>query len=75
MLMKVGGWVNQFVDGSLTVEEAANHLGVSRKTLYVWIAKGLVPSVRIGKRIKLDGQLIKNVATTGLDLERGVASE
>ncbi|KGF01673.1 helix-turn-helix domain-containing protein [Actinomyces sp. S4-C9] len=67
--------MNQFVGGSLTVEEAADLLGVSRKTLYVWIAKGLVPSVRIGKRIKLDGQLIKNVATTGLDLERGVASE
>lgn len=33
----------------LSVEEIANHLGVSKETIYRWLDKGKIPSHRVGK--------------------------
>lgn len=35
-------------DRLLKVPEAARILGIAPQTLYIWNAKGLVPSVRVG---------------------------
>lgn len=36
-------------DRWLSVEEIAEHLGVSKETIYRWLKKGKVPAHRIGK--------------------------
>lgn len=33
----------------LSVEEIAEHLGVSKETIYRWLEKGRIPSHRVGK--------------------------
>jgi excisionase family DNA binding protein len=33
----------------LSVEEIADHLGISRETVYRWLENGKIPSHRIGK--------------------------
>lgn len=37
----------------MTVLEAAEMAGVSRATFYGWLAQGIVPCVRIGRRYRL----------------------
>jgi excisionase family DNA binding protein len=39
------------VPGTCRVDEAAARLGVGPKTVYAWIAAGLIPHVRVGRRI------------------------
>lgn len=36
----------------LTVDEVANYLGVSRRTIYIWLAEGTIPSVELPGRIR-----------------------
>ncbi len=36
----------------LTVDEAAEILGVKKSTLYVWISKGKVPFYKVGKFVR-----------------------
>ncbi|HEX76204.1 MAG TPA: helix-turn-helix domain-containing protein [Dehalococcoidia bacterium] len=50
----------------LTVEEAAEYLGISRPTAYEAIHTGEIPHIRIGKRI-----LIPRVALEKMLLEAG----
>ena len=33
----------------LSVEEIADHLGISKETVYRWLEKGAIPAHRIGK--------------------------
>ena len=35
-----------------SLEEIANHLGISKDTIRIWIKKGVVPHHRIGKQYK-----------------------
>lgn len=37
------------VEKWLSVEEIAEHLGISKETVYRWLEKGRIPSHRIGK--------------------------
>jgi excisionase family DNA binding protein len=40
--------------GFLTVEEFASELKVSPKSIYRLVQKGILPSVRVGKQIRLE---------------------
>ena len=42
---------SQAVRLTITVEEAAAHLGISRNSVYEAVRRGEIPSVRIGGRI------------------------
>ena len=33
----------------LSVEEIAEHLGISKETIYRWLEKGKIPAHRVGK--------------------------
>lgn len=45
-------------DGSLqplmTVRELAQHLSLHEKTVYDWVARGTLPCVRLGHRLRFD---------------------
>ena len=34
------------------LEEIAEHLGVSKDTVYIWVKKGVIPHRRVGKQYK-----------------------
>lgn len=36
----------------LSVEEIAQHLGLSKETIYRWLEKGKIPSHRVGRQWK-----------------------
>ncbi len=38
----------------LSVEEIANHLGVSKESIYRWLEKGRIPAHRVGKLWRFD---------------------
>ena len=50
----------------LSINQLADHLTVSPKTIYGWIYKGLIPFVRIGPRVirfdrrKIDEWILQN---------------
>jgi len=44
----------------MTVQEMVELLGVHQQTIYEWVWKGKIPSVRIGARIKFDPRAIAN---------------
>ena len=38
----------------LTVREVAQMLRVHEKTIYAWVAKGRLPCIRLGNRLRFD---------------------
>jgi excisionase family DNA binding protein len=48
-MMTFGGRAMTNAEPWLSVEEIANHLGVSKETIYRWLDKGRIPSHRMGK--------------------------
>ena len=34
----------------LSVEEIANHLGISKETIYRWLERGRIPAHKVGKQ-------------------------
>jgi excisionase family DNA binding protein len=38
----------------MTVEDVARFLGVHEKTIYDWAARGWLPCVRVGSRLRFD---------------------
>jgi excisionase family DNA binding protein len=38
-------------DATVSVEEAARYLGISRRVAYEAVARGEIPSIRIGRKI------------------------
>lgn len=42
-------WTFSIMDRWLGVEEIAEHLGVSKDTVYAWIAKRNMPAHRVGR--------------------------
>ncbi len=40
--------------GMLKAEEVAEMLGVSKRTVYLWVRDGIMPSVRIGKTVRFN---------------------
>lgn len=54
----------------LSVEEIAEHLGISKETVYRWLEKGSIPAHRIGKLWKfkpseVDGWVLSGQAGEG----------
>ena len=50
---------NKIVPKLLSVDQLASMLGVPKKTIYGWIYRGLIESVRIGPRlIRFDSEYI-----------------
>jgi excisionase family DNA binding protein len=39
--------------GFLTIKECADHVGVSKMTIYRLVHQGAVPSVRVGRSIRI----------------------
>jgi excisionase family DNA binding protein len=53
----------------LSVEEIAQHLGVSKETIYRWLERGTIPAHRIGKLWKFKpADVDKWVTNGGADL-------
>jgi excisionase family DNA binding protein len=51
--------------GFVRVKEAAHALGVSDKTMWVWIEEGRVPVVRLGSRtVRIPQQWLEDLAAT-----------
>lgn len=44
---------------TLTVEEMGEYLGIGRSAAYAAVAKGEVPSIRIGRRILISRQVLE----------------
>lgn len=49
----------------LSVVEIAEHLGVSKETIYRWLEKGKIPSHRVGKLWKFKASEVDNWITSG----------
>ena len=49
----------------LSVEEIANHLGVSKETIHRWLAKSKIPAHRVGKLWKFKTTEIDEWVTDG----------
>jgi excisionase family DNA binding protein len=44
--------------GLLTVQQVAEALGSHPQTIYSWVTEGKLPHVRVGSRVKFDGQVL-----------------
>jgi excisionase family DNA binding protein len=55
---------------TLSVDEAANVLGVGRSTAYTAVHSGEIPSIRVGKRIRVPTAAVRRM----LDLDPLAAS-
>jgi len=67
-----GGGKNQFIENSgktqtyLTVQELADQIRVSPKTLYGWVSRGKIPYMKFGQRVlrfnkeKIDRWILQN---------------
>lgn len=59
----------------LSVEEIANHLGVSKETIYRWLDRQKIPANRIGRLWKFKAtevdQWVKNGGAESLDEQQG----
>ena len=49
----------------LSVTEIADHLGVSKETVYRWLEKGKVPAHRVGKLWKFKAREVDEWITSG----------
>ena len=49
----------------LSVEEIANHLGVSKETIYRWLERSKIPAHRVGKLWKFKTTEIDGWVTEG----------
>lgn len=49
---------NEKVENWLSVSELAQHLGVSKETIYRWLKAGTIPVNRIGKLWKFKASLV-----------------
>lgn len=49
----------------LSVEEIANHLGVSKETIYRWLEKKKIPSHRVGKLWKFQASEVDSWVKCG----------
>jgi excisionase family DNA binding protein len=58
-------------DATVSVQEAARYLGISRRVAYEAVARGEIPAVRIGRKILVPRERL----TALLDAPRGVTAE
>ena len=49
----------------LTVNEAAEILNARKVQIYAWITEGILPAVRIGRRIRISPQELRNFINSG----------
>lgn len=54
----------------LSVDEIAEHLGISRETIYRWLEKGKIPAHRLGKLWKFKASEIDEWVRSGTTHER-----
>ena len=52
----------------LTIREAAKALGLSRATLYLLIKKNIIPTIRIGRAVRISSQALQKLVE---ELEAG----
>jgi len=58
---------NQEKPLTLTVEQAASALGISRGTAYTQVRAGVIPSVRVGRRFLVSADALRRFADPGAD--------
>ncbi len=49
-----------------TIKEAAERLGVTRKTLYAWMSDGRLPFIWVGDRRKITHQALQDFIKPGM---------
>lgn len=49
----------------LSVEEIAQHLGLSKETIYRWIEKGKIPTHRVGRQWKFQASEVDSWVKNG----------
>lgn len=54
----------------LSVDEIAEHLGISRESIYRWLEKGKIPAHRLGKLWKFKASEIDEWVRSGTSNER-----
>jgi excisionase family DNA binding protein len=59
----------------LTVEEVGRHLGVRRSRVYELAASGLLPVVRLGRRLRFPRSGLENLAQEAISRTRSVLSD
>ena len=50
--------------GLLRVQEAAKYLSIGRSTLYELIAQGAIPTVHIGRAVRIPTEALKELVKT-----------
>lgn len=51
-----------------SVREAAQILGIGRDSMYAAVAAGLVPTIRVGRRVVIPRHVIHRILTSGESL-------
>jgi len=50
--------------GLLRIEEAAKYLSIGRSTMYELIAQGTIPTVHIGRAVRIPTEALKRLVQT-----------
>jgi excisionase family DNA binding protein len=53
------------MEGWLTVDQIAHHLGVSKESIYRWLEKGRIPAHRVGKLWRFDVEEVNEWVRNG----------
>lgn len=57
------------------VDEVARALGISRHTVYSWVAQRRIPFLKVGRLLRFDGRLIYAWLAEGVDAPNVVEDE
>ena len=63
------------VERWLSVEEIAQHLGVSKETIYRWLERGKIPAHRIGRLWKFKISEVDGWVVAGGAAERDLSAQ
>lgn len=58
----------------LTAQEVGKILRLKRSTTYEYIRQGIIPSVRIGRFIRIRREAVENLGLTGQENKTGAAN-
>ena len=57
----------------LSLEEIANHLGVSKETIRSWIRKETIPYHKVGRQYKFKASEVDQSSRQDMEQERGLS--
>jgi excisionase family DNA binding protein len=59
-------------DRWLSVEDIAEHLGVSKESIYRWLERGKIPAHRVGKQWRFQAEEVNDWVRRGEASEEGL---